>query len=185
MPSHIEWQDWSPLAFTQASEQHKPVLLSLVTSWSDGCAAMDGTTYVHPDVASIVNERFVAVRVDADRRPDLNERYNLGGWPSTVFLTGAGDVLCGGTYFDAPDLLAMLRQVAEAYRDRAEELASRASRVQQVPWGMLHRPAQCSGTADTADRPPELSSKSQGVRGGKTVPSPLIRKVSAADRAPT
>ena len=131
MPSHIEWQDWSPLAFTQASEQHKPVLLSLVTSWSDGCAAMDGTTYVHPDVASIVHERFVAVRVDADRRPDLNERYNLGGWPSTVFLTGAGDVLCGGTYFDAPDLLAMLRQVAEAYRDRAEELASRASRVRR------------------------------------------------------
>jgi len=131
MPSHIRWQDWSPLAFTQASEQHKPVLLSLVTSWSDECAAMDRTTYVHPDVVSIVNERFVAVRVDADRRPDLNERYNLGGWPSTVFLTGAGDVLCGGTYFDTPALLAMLGQVAEAYRDRAEELASRASRVRR------------------------------------------------------
>ena len=129
MPLPIVWQDWSPLIFAKSSELHRPVLLSLVTSWSDACAAMDRTTYVHPDVASAVNGGFVAVRVDADRRPDLNERYNLGGWPSTVFLTGAGDVLCGGTYFDTPALLAMLQQVADAYRDRAEELASRARHV--------------------------------------------------------
>ena len=75
--------------------QRKPILLSLVTAWSDECATMDRTTYAHPEVVSLIDERFVAVRVDADRRPDINERYNLGGWPTTVFLTERGDTLSG------------------------------------------------------------------------------------------
>ena len=81
------WTEWSPRAFARAEAEKKPVLLSLVTAWSDECAAMDQTTFVAPDVVSLIDERFVAVRVDADRRPDVNERYNLGGWPTTAFLT--------------------------------------------------------------------------------------------------
>ena len=93
---------------------------------------MDRTTYAHPDVVALVEGRFVPVRVDGDRRPDLNDRYNLGGWPTTVFLTSAGDVLSGGTYFDASGLMAMLGQVADAYRDRADELAARASSIRRA-----------------------------------------------------
>ena len=52
---------------------------------------MDRTTYADPEVAALVRDRFVAVRVDTDRRPDINERYNLGGWPTTAFLTADGD----------------------------------------------------------------------------------------------
>jgi uncharacterized protein YyaL (SSP411 family) len=96
---------------------------------------MDRTTYSDAAVVSLVAERFVAVRVDADRRPDLNDRYNLGGWPTTVFLTSAGDVLSGGTYFDAPALAATLRQVADAYRDRAGELAARALTLRRASTG--------------------------------------------------
>jgi uncharacterized protein YyaL (SSP411 family) len=90
---------------------------------------MDRTTYEHPDVQSLIDERFVAVRVDADRRPDISERYNLGGWPSTVFLTSSGDALSGGTYFDAPEMVAMLQQVADAYRDRFEEISVRSAHL--------------------------------------------------------
>ena len=129
MSGHIVWQEWSPLAFRQAAETHRPVLLSLVTAWSDECAAMDRTTYAHPGVEALVQERFVPVRVDGDRRPDLNDRYNLGGWPTTAFLTSAGDVLSGGTYFDASSLVATLDRVADAYRDHADELATRASKL--------------------------------------------------------
>ncbi len=93
---------------------------------------MDRTTYVEPDVVSLIEERFVAVRVDADRRPDVGERYNLGGWPSTVFLTGAGDTLSGGTYLDAREMITTLRQVADAYRDRADEIHARAVAVRHV-----------------------------------------------------
>jgi uncharacterized protein len=126
------WLEWSPVAFARAKAEKKPILLSLVTAWSDECAAMDQTTYVEPDVVSLIEERFVAVRVDADRRPDVNERYNLGGWPSTVFLTSGGDTLSGATYLDPPEMIATLRQVADAYRDRADEINARAVAVRSV-----------------------------------------------------
>jgi hypothetical protein len=126
------WLEWSPVAFARAHAEKKPILLSLVTAWSDECAAMDRTTYVEPDVVSLIEERFVAVRVDADRRPDVNERYNLGGWPSTVFLTSAGDTLSGSTYLDAPEMIATLRQVADACRDRADEISTRAMVARNV-----------------------------------------------------
>lgn len=124
------WLEWSPDAFARAQAEKKPVLLSLVTAWSDECAAMDRTTYVEPDVVSLIEQRFVAVRVDADRRPDVNERYNLGGWPTTVFLTSGGDTLSGSTYLDASEMIATLRQVADAYRDRADEISRRSVRLQ-------------------------------------------------------
>jgi uncharacterized protein YyaL (SSP411 family) len=126
------WLEWSPRAFARAEAEKKPVLLSLVTAWSDECAAMDETTYAHPDVVSVIEQRFVAVRVDADRRPDINDRYNLGGWPTTVFLTSRGATLSGGTYLDAPQMIATLNQVADAYRDRAEEISARAEAVRSV-----------------------------------------------------
>jgi hypothetical protein len=126
MSESIGWLDWSERAFARAAAERKPVLLSLVTAWSAECAAMDRTTYAHPLVVSLVNERFVPIRVDADRRPDVNERYNLGGWPTTACLTSDGDVLNAGTYFDADRMMAMLQQVADAWRDRSAEILARA-----------------------------------------------------------
>jgi uncharacterized protein YyaL (SSP411 family) len=126
------WAEWSPQAFARAEAEKKPVLLSLVTAWSDECAAMDRTTYEDPDVESLIDDRFVAVRVDADRRPDVNERYNLGGWPTTVFLTSGGDILSGGTYLDPAEMVATLRQVADAYRDRFDEIQARATAVRDA-----------------------------------------------------
>jgi uncharacterized protein YyaL (SSP411 family) len=126
------WAEWSPKAFARAEAEKKPVLLSLVTAWSDECAAMDRETYADPDVESLIDQRFVAVRVDADRRPDINERYNLGGWPTTVFLTSSGSTLSGGTYFDAAEMISTLRQVADAYRDRFDEISARARIVGSV-----------------------------------------------------
>ena len=61
---------------------------------------MDRTTYADPAVAALVNDRFVPIRVNADRRPDISDRYSLGGWPTTAFLTTEGEVIGGGTYVD-------------------------------------------------------------------------------------
>ena len=126
MPSQIVWREWCADALAAAATEQKPILLSLVTAWSAECAAMARSTYVDPEVVALVGERFVAVRVDADRRPDLNDRYNLGGWPTTVFLTSAGDILRGGTHFDAARMVAALRDVSNAYRERAAEITARA-----------------------------------------------------------
>lgn len=86
---------------------------------------MDATTYVQPEVAAIVDGRFIPIRVDADRRPDVNERYNLGGWPTTAVLTPEGHVLNGGTYFGRDELVALLTQAADSWRDRADEIRAR------------------------------------------------------------
>ena len=83
---------------------------------------MSRTTYRDPAVCRLVERAFVPVRVDADRRPDINERYNLGGWPTTVFLTPAGQLLGGETYVDAARMTALLERVAEAFARRHDEV---------------------------------------------------------------
>lgn len=124
------WSEWAPRAFERAKSENKPILLSLVTAWSDGCAAMDRTTFADAEVAALIAARFVPVRVDADRRPDVNDRYNLGGWPTTAFLTSSGEILSGATYVSAEQMLEMLPQVADAYRTRAAEIDVRTARLQ-------------------------------------------------------
>src|SRR4051812_6775186 len=100
MSESIQWLEWADPAFARASTSNVPILLSLVTAWSDECRMMDRATFSDPAVIAAVSSQFVAIRVDADRRPDINERYNLGGWPTTVFLTSDGGTLSGGTYLD-------------------------------------------------------------------------------------
>ncbi len=75
---------------------------------------MDRTSFADPSVADLVAERFVAVRVDADRRPDISSRYTLGGWPTTAFLTPAGQILGGGTFVPVDRLSAALKRVIDS-----------------------------------------------------------------------
>src|SRR6266566_1680000 len=86
----ITWLPWSADAFARAAREGKPVLLSITAAWCHACHEMDRTTYADPEVAALVRDRFIAVRVDTDRRPDINERYNLGGWPTSAFAPGLG-----------------------------------------------------------------------------------------------
>jgi uncharacterized protein YyaL (SSP411 family) len=138
MSPQVPWQAWSASAFQASQTERKPVLLSLVTSWSEECAAMDATTFTDADVVSLMTARCIPVRVDADRQPDINDRYNLGGWPTTAFLTSDGDLLSGGTYFDAGRLIAALNAVSNAYRDRATEIALRRDHLRRARLPLSH-----------------------------------------------
>ena len=120
----IAWLPWSGAAFARASAEGKPVLLSIVTAWSEACREMDETSYADPAVVALVGDRFVPVRVDADRRPDIGERYGLGGWPTTAFLTAAGAIVGGGTYVGRDRMAAVLTQAATAFETRAGEIAT-------------------------------------------------------------
>jgi len=99
---------------------------------------MDRTTYADSAVATAIGERFVPVRVDTDHRPDINERYNLGGWPTTAFLTADGRVIAGGTFIAADRMPGVLARVADAFAARAAE------------WGAAE-PMQAADPADGAD----------------------------------
>src|SRR5207248_1439087 len=96
--SMVEWLPWSADAFARAERERKPVLLSIIAAWCRACHEMDRSTYADPRVAGVIRDSFVPVRVDTDRRPDINDRYNLGGWPTTAFLTPDGRLITGGTF---------------------------------------------------------------------------------------
>src|SRR5689334_13390310 len=120
----IDWQEWGAEAFARAARERRPVLLSITAAWCGACREMDRTTYADAEVDAMVAAHFVPVRVDADRRPDINERYNLGGWPTTAFLTAAGQLITGGTFITADRMVGVLTRVAEAFASRAADWAA-------------------------------------------------------------
>ena len=109
--SEIRWRPWGEPAFAEARRLGRPVLLSLSAVWCHWCHVMDETSYSDPRVIAAVNEHFVPIRVDNDRHPDVNRRYNMGGWPTTAFLAASGDVLTGGTYLPPDQMLESLARV--------------------------------------------------------------------------
>src|SRR6266550_4369136 len=123
--SEINWHPWSQGAFDEARQTGRPILLSISAVWCHWCHVMDETTYSHPGVIDIINREYVPVRVDNDVRPDINQRYNMGGWPSTAFLTASGDILTGATYLPPDQMAAALTQISTYYRSNQAEIASR------------------------------------------------------------
>ncbi len=111
----INWLEWSLGVFEKAKKEKKPIILDIYGVWCHWCHRMDEDTYSDPEVISIINERFVPVHVDTDKRPDINERYNQGGWPSTVILDDEGRIITGGTYLPPTQMKALLTQISEAY----------------------------------------------------------------------
>ena len=98
MHQPIQWHEWSEEAFELAKRENKPVLLDIGAVWCHWCHVMDRESYDDPAIAHIVNERYIAIKVDRDERPDIDSRYQVavqaisgqGGWPLTAFLTPDG-----------------------------------------------------------------------------------------------
>lgn len=107
----IDWLDWTDEAFGRAKKENKPVLLDISAVWCHWCHRLDQDTYSVPEIAEYITANFVPVRVDTDKRPDINRRYNMGGWPTTAFLTPDGRVLGGGTYIPPDQMRQVLRDV--------------------------------------------------------------------------
>jgi hypothetical protein len=123
----IHWLTWGEEAFALARTRDVPVLLSIGAVWCHWCHVMDQTTFANAEVTSLIGDLFVPVRVDNDQRPDINARYNMGGWPTVAFLTPEGEVLTGGTYMPASSFAAALRQVSDYYRDNKASVKSRSA----------------------------------------------------------
>ena len=109
--SKIKWLDWTDDAFLRAKTESKPVLLDISAVWCHWCHRLDHDTYSVPEIADFIETNFIPIRVDTDKRPDINRRYNMGGWPTTAFLTPHGRVIGGGTYFPPEQMRQALREV--------------------------------------------------------------------------
>ena len=143
MHQPIQWHEWGEEAFAAARQANKPMLLDIGAVWCHWCHVMDRESYDDPEVAKIVNENFVAVKVDRDERPDIDSRYQAavgaltgqGGWPLTAFLTPDGKPFYGGTYFPPadqygrPSFKRVLASIANAYREKHGEVLEQANMV--------------------------------------------------------
>jgi uncharacterized protein YyaL (SSP411 family) len=120
--SEIAWRPWGGEAFREARSADRPVLLAISAVWCHWCHVMDETSYSDPDVIRGINERYIPIRVDNDERPDVNRRYNLGGWPTTAFLTPGGEIISGATYIPPDAMRHYVAEVADIWRDKRAEL---------------------------------------------------------------
>ncbi|HEY9787291.1 MAG TPA: DUF255 domain-containing protein [Candidatus Obscuribacterales bacterium] len=110
--SAINWQSWSDDIFRRAKRENKLVLLDLEAVWCHWCHVMDHKTYSNPGVAKLLNERFIAVKVDQDSRPDLSNKYEEYGWPATIIFNSEGQELVKRSgYIAAPDMSKLLKRL--------------------------------------------------------------------------
>ena len=139
----VQWHAWGEAAFARAEAEDKPILLDIGAVWCHWCHVMDRESYEDAEVARIINEHFVAVKVDRDERPDVDARYQAavsaisgqGGWPLTAFLTPDGRPYFGGTYFPRDDRYGrpgfgrVLLTMAQVWRERRDEALESAASV--------------------------------------------------------
>jgi uncharacterized protein len=152
----VHWLPWSEAAFARARAEDKPILMDVGAVWCHWCHVIDHESYDDPAVADIINQHFVAIKVDRDERPDIDARYQhavsaitgQGGWPLTAFLTPDGKVFFGGTYFppdDAygrPGFKRVLLSAAAYYRDRKDEAVEAAEQLHRQLAAMLRPVAE-------------------------------------------
>jgi len=146
----VNWYPWSKEAFDEAKRLDKPVLVDVGAVWCHWCHVIDRESYEDEETAEVINQNFVAIKVDRDERPDIDGRLQTavaamtgqGGWPLTVFMTPDGRVFFGGTYFPPKDMYgrpgfkSVLQQVADFYKkekgkvqDYSQKLVSQLRKV--------------------------------------------------------
>jgi uncharacterized protein YyaL (SSP411 family) len=139
----VQWHPWGSEAFARAQAENKPILLDIGAVWCHWCHVMDRESYEDHEMARIINDHFIAVKVDRDERPDVDTRYQAavaaisgqGGWPLTAFLTPDGRPYFGGTYFPREDRYGrpgfgrVLLSMSQVWRDRQNEALESAASV--------------------------------------------------------
>jgi hypothetical protein len=139
----VDWYPWGDEAFARAKGEGRPILLSIGYSACHWCHVMEHESFEDAETASVMNERFVNIKVDREERPDVDGIYmdavvaltGQGGWPMTVFLTPDGEPFFGGTYFPPAPRMGMpafrdvLGAVADAYASRPGDVAQQAAQL--------------------------------------------------------
>ena len=142
----VDWYEWGAEAFARAQAEDKPILLDIGAVWCHWCHVIDRESYENPQLAAVINQLFIPVKVDRDERPDVDARYQAaisaisgqGGWPLTGFLLPDGRPFFGGTYFPPEDAMGrpgfrrILEAVAAGYRNRRAEVEEAASRLAEA-----------------------------------------------------
>ena len=130
----VEWYPWGDVALKKASEENKPIIVSIGYSACHWCHVMERECFENDELATIMNKSFICIKVDREERPDVDAIYMdaihamgvQGGWPLNVFLTADAKPFFGGTYFPPPQWKQILINIAEAYKTQQNEILNSA-----------------------------------------------------------
>ncbi|MBX7244725.1 MAG: thioredoxin domain-containing protein [Candidatus Sumerlaeaceae bacterium] len=178
--SAINWQQWGPEAFALAKSLDRPVLVDIGARWCHWCLVMDDTTYKDSEVIDLLNNNFVAIKVDTDERPDLNNRFQTayqlinrkpGAWPLTMFTLPDGRAFEGLTFVPPETrdkqvgMREVLKQVKDVYTNKRSDVERQAQLVEQ---GVNRSPLVASQKADAREETVKAiySSISKAYDGG-------------------
>jgi uncharacterized protein YyaL (SSP411 family) len=135
----VDWYPWGPEAFAKAKAENKPIFLSIGYSSCYWCHVMERESFMDPAIAKILNNGYVAIKVDREERPDVDQVYmtavqavnGSGGWPMSMFLTPDGRPFFGGTYFKPDEFTGILNQVLEVWKDKHAEIEKDADALSE------------------------------------------------------
>jgi hypothetical protein len=136
----VNWRSWGPEAFEAASREGRPIFLSIGYSTCHWCHVMEVESFDNVEIARLMNERFVCIKVDREQRPDVDEIYMTavvmttghGGWPMSSFLTPEGKPFFGGTYFRPQQFASLLVRVGELWQTQQDRLRQDAERIAEA-----------------------------------------------------
>ena len=128
----VDWYEWGPEAFERAKREDKPIFLSIGYSACHWCHVMEHESFESAEVAAVLNEHFVSIKVDREERPDVDELYmaytqaatGRGGWPMSVWLLPDGTPFYAGTYFPRAQFERVLTQLAQVWRDDRQQITA-------------------------------------------------------------
>ncbi|KLK93846.1 thymidylate kinase [Microvirga vignae] len=188
----VHWWEWEPEALAEAKRLNRPILISIGYAACHWCHVMAHESFEDPDVAAVMNELYVNIKVDREERPDVDHVYmsalhllgEHGGWPLTMFLTPDGEPFWGGTYFPKeprfgrPGFVQVLREISRLYHAEPERILKNRDALKQH----LARGAESDGgTLGLADldrmglRLAELiDTEHGGLQGAPKFPNPTI-----------
>ncbi|HZY78129.1 MAG TPA: DUF255 domain-containing protein, partial [Cyclobacteriaceae bacterium] len=135
----VDWYEWGTEALNKATSENKPILVSIGYSACHWCHVMERESFENHDIATIMNQNFVCIKVDREERPDVDQVYMEavqalgvnGGWPLNVFLTPSQKPFYGGTYFPPHNWTNVLSQIAIAFKQRRNEIDQSADELAQ------------------------------------------------------
>ena len=161
----VDWHPWGEHALTLAREQNRPILLSIGYSACHWCHVMAHESFEDAEVAAVMNELFINIKVDREERPDLDQIYQTahqmltgrgGGWPLTMFLSPRDHMpFFGGTYFPdtprhgLPAFTEVCRGVARLYQQRSADIAEQSGALREMLRAMKSKSADVRGTSTT------------------------------------
>jgi uncharacterized protein YyaL (SSP411 family) len=192
----VAWQPWGEAAFDQASKDSKPILLSVGYAACHWCHVMAHECFESPEIAGLMNELFVNIKVDREERPDVDTIYQTalallgqqGGWPLTMFLTPEGEPFWGGTYFPPtarfgrPGFPDVLRSVDQAHRDKPDSVAKNVSALKEALAKLSQNQPGEMIPLDAIDRAAQALAREidpffGGLGGAPKFPQPTILKL--------